>query len=137
MYIDIEELKTHCYEAELRAIIKDDETIALASIDMAVELATTKLMKDYNVTEIFSKTGSERSPLLVKVIKDIAIWELIGLANPSINYEDKKFRYEQAVNWLTAVYKGMPANLPKLDETDSNSVKSFSYHSEPPRSNRY
>ncbi|WP_064969720.1 hypothetical protein, partial [Riemerella anatipestifer] len=110
--------------------------IALACIDMAIEFATTKLMKDYNVSEIFAKTGNERNPLLVKIIKDIAVWEIIGLSNPNIDYADKKFRYEQAVNWLNAVYKGMPANLPKLEETEDK-VKSFSYHSNQPRQNHY
>lgn len=136
MYIEIEELKTHCHETELRAIIQGDETIALACIDMAIEFATTKLMKDYNVSEIFAKTGNERNPLLVKIVKDIAVWEIIGLSNPNIDYADKKFRYEQAVNWLNAVYKGMPANLPKLEETEDK-VKAFSYHSNPPRQNHY
>ncbi|MRM86592.1 phage protein Gp36 family protein, partial [Riemerella anatipestifer] len=126
MYIEIEELKTHCHEEELKAIIQGDETIALACIDMAIEFASTKLMKDYDVNEIFAKTGNERSPLLVKIIKDIAVWEIIGLENPSVDYQDKKFRYEQAVNWLNAVYKGMPANLPKLEETEDK-VKAFSY----------
>ncbi|MEE3725929.1 hypothetical protein V2H21_11255, partial [Riemerella anatipestifer] len=82
MYIEIEELKTHCHEEELKAIIQGDETIALACIDMAIEFASTKLMKDYDVNEIFAKTGNERSPLLVKIIKDIAVWEIIGLENP-------------------------------------------------------
>ncbi|AZZ57562.1 DUF1320 family protein [Riemerella anatipestifer] len=136
MYIEIEELKTHCHEEELKAIIQGDETIALACIDMAIEFASTKLMKDYDVNEIFAKTGNERSPLLVKIIKDIAVWEIIGLENPSVDYQDKKFRYEQAVNWLNAVYKGMPANLPKLEETEDK-VKAFSYHSNQPRQNHY
>ncbi|MGV4451020.1 hypothetical protein ACQ1RC_11875, partial [Ornithobacterium rhinotracheale] len=77
--------------------------------------------------DIFSATDCDRSPLLFKFIKDIAIWEIITLATPSIDYEDKKFRYQEAVNWLTSVYKGMPANLPRLMEQEKG-VKSFSYH---------
>lgn len=139
MYLDISELKTHAYDHELQAIIQGDEMIALASIDVAVEYAKSKLMKHYDVEAIFSATGDERNPLLLKIVKDIAVWELIGLANPSIDYSDKKFRYEQAVDWLTAVYKGMPANLPiKADEDKQNDAsKSFSFHSNPKRSNYY
>lgn len=118
MYITPEELTTHAYDEEIKAIIREDETIALACIDMAIEYAESKLAKDYVTEEIFNKTGADRSPLLVKFIKDIAIWELIGLANPSIDYEDKKFRYQEAVNWLTAVYKGMPANFPRVPLLD-------------------
>ncbi|MGV4529141.1 hypothetical protein [Ornithobacterium rhinotracheale] len=136
MFIEIEELKTHCREAKLKRIIENDETIALAAIDMAIDFASSKLMKTYDTGAIFSATDCDRSPLLVKFIKDIAIWEIITLATPSIDYEDKKFRYQEAVNWLTAVYKGMPANLPRLME-EEKSVKSFSYHSNPPRKNYY
>lgn len=133
-YITIEELKTHAYDEEIAEIIREDETIALASIDMAQEFAESKLNKDYDIKAIFEKTGDDRSALLVKFIKDIAMWELIGLANPSIDYEDKKLRYQDAVAWLTAVYKGMPANFPKREEKESSS---FSFVSNPKRPVRY
>lgn len=136
MYLTPEELKTHAYDEEISEIIRDDETIAYACIDMAIELATSKLMKHYNTADIFSAEGEQRNPLVLKIVKDIAVWELIGLANPSIDYPDKKYRYEQAVDWLTAVYKGMPANLPRVEEKTSEN-NSFKYHSNPPRTNRY
>lgn len=139
-FLEIEELKTHAKEVEINTIIEGDQTIALAAIDIAVEFATSKLIKHYNTDAIFSSTGANRNPLLLKIIKDIAIWELIGLTNPSIDYADKKFRYEQSVDWLNAVYKGMPANLPRDEEDDDNDIstgKSFSYHSNPKRSNHY
>lgn len=135
-YITPEELKTHAYDEEIKAIIRDDETIALACIDMATEFAESKLAKTYDTEAIFSEKDDNRSPLLVKIIKDIAIWELIGLANPSIDYEDKKFRYQEAVAWLNAVYKGMAARLPKREAVEDKS-DSFSFKSNPKRENRY
>lgn len=139
-FLTKEEFKTHAYNSEIEAIISGDETIALASIDIAIEFASSKLAKQYDVDAIFAAEGANRNALLLKVVKDIAIWELIGLANPSINYEDKKFRYEQSVDWLTAVYKGMPANLPKKPELDNNDIStgaSFSFHSNPKRTTHY
>ncbi|HFK5562070.1 TPA: hypothetical protein ACGZ9C_001717 [Elizabethkingia anophelis] len=133
-FITPDELRTHAYDEEIKAIIREDETIALASIDMAIEFAESKLMKDYDTAEIFAKTGDARSPLLVKIIKDIAIWELIGLANPSIDYDDKKLRYEDAKGWLTAVYKGMPTSLPRKETKEASS---FKYTSNPKRENYY
>lgn len=133
-YITPEELKTHAYDEEISSIIRNDETIALAAIDMAIEYAETFLMKSYDTTLIFAKTGTERSTLLVEFIKDIAIWKLIGLATPSIDYEDKEKRFNIANGWFKSVYKGMPTNLPKLEESKSSS---FSYKSNPKRENRY
>lgn len=136
MYLEISELKTHAYDEEIKAIIENDETIALASINAAIAFAQSKLAKAHDIEQVFAQRGSDRNPLLLKIIKDIAIWELIGLANPSVDYEDKKFRYQQAADWLTAVYKGMPSGLPEKQGTTTE-VKSFSYHANPPRRHKY
>lgn len=136
MYLEISELKTHAYDEEIRAIIEEDETIALASINAAIAFAQSKLAKAHDIEQIFAQRGNDRNPLLLKIIKDIAIWELIGLANPSVDYDDKKFRYQQASDWLTAVYKGMPSGLPEKQD-NATSVKAFSMHSNPPRNPRW
>lgn len=138
-YLTKEELKTHAKESEIELIIDGDETIALASIDIAIEFVKSKLLKQYDVDTIFAKRDDERNPLLLKIVKDIAIWELIGLANPSIDYEDKKFRYQEAKDWLKAVYKGMPTTLPvkPIGEEDEKKTTSFTYHSNPKRINTY
>lgn len=135
-YITPEELKTHAYDEEIAMIIREDETIALAAIDMAIEYAESKLLKQYDTDEIFSKIGSERSSLLVGFIKDIALWNLIGLATPNIDYSDKEKRFNIANAWLKDVYKGMPTNLPKK-ELQPDKSNSFSFKSNPKRENRY
>ncbi|MHC5309126.1 hypothetical protein ACYSNM_03445 [Myroides sp. LJL116] len=135
-YLTIEEFKTHARSEEINAIILGDETIALASIDIAIEFVSSKLMKQYDTDKIFSEIGNKRNPLVLKVVKDIALWELIGLSNPSIDYNDKKFRYEESVSWLTAVYKGMPTKLPRIEEPEDRS-SSFSWNSNPKRTNHY
>lgn len=137
-YLTKEELKTHAKQSEIKAIIEGDETIALACIDIAIEFATSKLLKQYDTELIFSKTGKDRNPLLLKIVKDIAIWELIGLGNPSIDYDDKKFRYQQAVDWLEAVYGGMKTTLDKIQVPEEEAkTTSFTYHSNPKRQNHY
>lgn len=135
-YITPEELKTHAYDEEIAMIIREDETIALAAIDMAIEYAESKLLKQYDTEEIFAKIGSERSSLLVGFIKDIALWNLIGLATPNIDYTDKEKRFNIANAWLKDVYKGMPTNLPKK-ELQPDKSNSFSFKSNPKRENRY
>lgn len=138
-YITVDELKTHAYDEELREIIRDDESIALASIDMAIEYAETRLTKFYDTDIIFSKTGEDRSKLLVGFIKDIAVWFLIGLANVSIDYDDKKFRYTQADNWLKAVFKNKDMKLSQKDfpRRDDKAPTSFSGTFNTKRENRY
>lgn len=138
-YITVDELKTHAYDEELKEIIRDDESIALASIDMAIEYAETRLSKFYNTDIIFSKAGDDRSKLLCGFIKDIAMWYLIGLANVSIDYDDKKFRYTQADNWLKAVFKNQDMKLSQKDfpRRDDKAPTSFSGKFNDKRENRY
>lgn len=135
-YITPEELKTHAYDEEIASIIRNDETIAIAAIDMAIEYAESFLLKSYDTEIIFAKAGEERSTLLVEFIKDVAIWKLIGLATPSIDYADKEKRFNIANAWFKSVYKGMPTNLPKK-ELQPDKSNSFSFKSNPKRENRY
>jgi len=135
-FISVAELKTHAYDEEIAGIIRSDETIAVAAIDMAIEYAESFLLKQYDTEVIFAKTGEARSTLLVEFIKDIAIWKLIGLANPSIDYDDKEKRFNTANAWLKSVFKGMPTNLPKR-ELEANKSASFSFKSNTKRENRY
>ena len=118
-----------------------NEAIAETAIETAIEFAEGKLGKYYDTDAIFAKIGTERSKLLVDFIKDIAIWKIIGLANPSIDYEDCKFRYQEAVGWFEAVYDGMKLskkNFPPIPEdADEQPAKIFSITSNPKRENRF
>ena len=140
-YIEISELYTKVKEVELKAIIEDNEAIAETAIETAIEFAEGKLGKYYDTDAIFAKIGTERSKLLVDFIKDIAIWKIIGLANPSIDYEDCKFRYQEAVGWFEAVYDGMKLskkNFPPIPEdAEEQPAKNFSITSNPKRENRF
>lgn len=140
-YIEISELYSKVKEVELKAIIEDNEAIAATAIETAIEFAEAKLGKYYDTDAIFAKTGNNRSKLLVDLIKDIAIWKIIGLANPSIDYEDCKFRYQEAVGWFEAVYDGMKLskkNFPPIPEdAEEQPAKNFSITSNPKRENRF
>lgn len=140
-YIKVSELYTKVKEVELKAIIQNDEGIASTAIETAIEFAEGKLGKYYDTDAIFAKTGNDRSKLLVDFIKDIAIWKIICLANPSIDYDDCKFRYQEAVAWFQAVYDGMKLskkNFPPIPEdAEEKPAKNFSITSNPKRENRF
>src|SRR3546814_14710178 len=112
-FLPAEDLGTHLYEEELSAIVREDETITATAIDTSIDIAKSYLIKDYDTETIFSATGDDRNAALLSILKDIAVWELITLANPSVYYEHRKFRYEQAKDWPKDVYKGMVTTLPK------------------------
>ena len=123
-FLTTQDLLTTIYEEELTAITRSNPTIAQSALDAAEEEVKSYLMKDYDTDIIFSKMLNARSALLVTVCKDIAVWRLIALSNPSIYYEDREKRYEQAIDWLKAVARGtIQTALPKktIDPATGNS----------------
>src|SRR3546814_18053199 len=85
-----EDLGTHLYEEELSAIVREDETITATAIDTSIDIAKSYLIKDYDTETIFSATGDDRNAALLSILKDIAVWELITLANPSVYRSEER-----------------------------------------------
>lgn len=119
MFLTSEELKTHLYGENVAAITRSNETITAAAIDGAI--AETKgYLGAYDTNAIFSASGANRNGLLLIFVKDIAVWHLIVLANPGIDYESREKRYNSAIAWLKGVQKGaIQPDLPKLEISES------------------
>lgn len=116
MYLSPEELKTHLYKANVALIDEGDPTILTAAIDGAVQEAKSYLAR-YDLKAIFTASGTDRNPLLLIFVKDIATWHFITLCNAGADLEFRRFRYERAVSWLRAVQKGdVTPDLPLLDD---------------------
>lgn len=116
MYLSPDELKTHLYKANIALIDEGDPTILTAAIDGAVQEAKGYLAR-YDLKAIFTASGTDRNPLLLIFVKDIATWHFITLCNAGADLEFRRFRYERAVSWLRAVQKGeVTPDLPLLDD---------------------
>jgi len=132
MFLTPEELKTHLYGENVDAITRDDDTIVTASVDGAIAEAKGYL-GDYNTDTIFGATGSNRNALLLIFVKDIAVWHLINLSNPGIDFELRQKRYDAAIAWLKGVQKGVVTpDLPKTAISETN-PGTISYGSNPKR----
>ena len=105
MYLPLEELESHIRQQHMSAIFQNDPTIAIAAIDTAIAEARGYLGK-YDRDHIFSCKGKERNELLLTFVKDMAVYHLINLVNPGVQYDKKEKRYDRAVDWLKAVQKG-------------------------------
>ena len=105
-FLNETDLYTSVYPQLLDAIKQEDETIVSFGIDSSLEEAEGYLKDKYDTETIFSKEGSERNNLLVMMCRDLAVFNIIGISNPGIDYEDKKTRAQSARSWLKAVQKG-------------------------------
>lgn len=104
-YLEPADIKTHLYGAVVDEISREDETILQDAITAGIGEAEGYL-NAYDILTIFSATGAARHPTLLLYTKDIAVWHYIQLANPAVEMELRKYRYEQAIEWLGKVQSG-------------------------------
>lgn len=130
MYIANEELFTHLYPEQISAISDDDERFLTAAIKGAITQAKGYLHK-YDTKNILDATGDDRDPFFLIVIKDIAVWHYINIANPNIDFSIREKRYNDAIAWLKSVQKGdINPDFPVVE--DSNPT-GFRFGSNPKR----
>jgi phage gp36-like protein len=106
IYLQIDELKTHFSTALVDAISGNDDVIPQAAIDAAIAEAKGYLTK-YDIPIIFNPVAlTDRNPILLLYIKDVAAWHYIQLANPNIDLQFRERRYELARQWFKDVQSG-------------------------------
>lgn len=136
MFLEAAEFDTTIYAELIDAVSREDDAILLASIDAAISEAKGYL-SDFDIEAIFAKTGSDRHPLLLTFIKDMAVWHFLALANPSADMELRKARYERAIAWLKGVQKNdIIPDLPEHEETGPL-IGAIRWGSQPLRENHY
>lgn len=126
-YIDPAELNTAIYQYQLLEITEHDNDIVLQNIAAAEAEARGYLAALYDVDTIFSSTGAAREPLLMEIIKNIAIYHIARLSNVDMLYKQIQDRYDRAIVWLKGVRDGKTvANLPHLiDASTGEAVSKF------------
>jgi len=107
-FITIEDFKTHIYSELVDEISRGDNDIPTKSIKSAISEAKSYLSR-YDLLKIFGNgdTDSEIDDDHLKdIVKDLALWKMVKLANPNIDLKLIRTAYEDAIAWLTKVQKG-------------------------------
>lgn len=114
-YLNPYELETHLRGENLLSIAREDETLILSAISTAVAEAKGYLAA-YDRERIFRSEGDSRDPLLLNMVKDIAVWHIIKVCNGGVDMEYRQGLYERAIKWLEHVQQGrISPDLPKTD----------------------
>lgn len=106
--ITANDLKTHIYAEQIDEITREDTSITDTAIASAISLAKGYLSR-YDTTALL---GNETTDATVNdlwlqgLVKDIAVWNIVKLGNPNINYEHIKECYEDAANQLRRISEG-------------------------------
>ncbi len=116
MFITKEDFNITIRPYEVDQITDGDDTI----VDMAISAAIGEMkpyLFRYDTDRIFSASGSERHSLLVRFAVDIAVFELVSIARPDQDLENRRALYKRAIDWLKQVKdEEMPVDLPLKEE---------------------
>ena len=127
------DLKTHLYAEIIDNISREDDTI----IDQCIADAENECkgyLSKFDLLKLFGDSQTAPTivdPFLKRVVKDIASWNIVTLANPNVSMELFRTRYEDAKNWLKEVQKGMvdPEGWEyKTDDPDTELNESSNIH---------
>ena len=129
-------MKSVLYKYQLNEIVESDAEIILDGIVSGVAevkayftASNQRQWSDgrpkYDVEKIFSATGADRDPWVLRMCKTVAAWNICELSNVDILYDHVKERYEKVITNLEKIagigeYKDSPTltpDLPTIDET--------------------
>jgi phage gp36-like protein len=121
----------------LSELLDGDNTVITAAADEATAKAKEYLSGRFDVATEFAKTGTERHPLLVNYVVDIAIYNIWRYIDPVAIPAPRKAHYDEAMEWLKGAMKGdIPTTLDPLTSGDESGSPLF-FGSNPARTNQY
>jgi phage gp36-like protein len=106
----------------LDAIIRNNPALLEMAEDTAIKQIRGYIGQRYDCDNIFNKTGTNRDPLIMMHVIDIALYHLHAAYNPNRFPEIRKERYKDATEWLKLVQSGNAnyEGLPLKTDTDGN-----------------
>ena len=122
MFITASEMKNVLYEYQLNEIAEEDASI----IDQGIAAAITEVRsyfdaanarresasltkqqyaawKIYDVDAIFSATGNNRDPFVMRMCQRVAAWNICELSNVDIIHEHLQERYDNTIKTLEKI----------------------------------
>jgi len=130
------DFNTHLYTEVIESITRNDDSIVINGISAGIGEAKSYLSK-YDLLPIFGDAilnptvSADTIAYLKVIVKDLACWHMIRLANPNIDLKLFRTNYEDAIAWLTKVQKGQvdppgfpyPADDPLTVGNENSGVK--------------
>lgn len=102
------DLKTHIYSKIVDEISRADTTIPLKAIATGIEEVKIYLNR-YDLVQLFGNdtvAATFTNDLLTDIVKCVSVWKLILLAQPNVDIQMIRTRYEDAIATLKAIQAG-------------------------------
>lgn len=130
--ITTEDIYSRIYEEIVTEITRDTETLVTRAINAAISEVKMYLSR-YDLTALFGTTEDEPTVediFLKSLCVDVAVWQLVKLGHPSIDYEHTKSCYEMAIAALKNIQAGkaMPDGWPYKETSGQTSPNGNAVH---------
>lgn len=102
MYLTTTDLEMGIQEEVLTVITRNRQKAEQAIADAIAEVRSY-LCARYDMDKELSKTCGDRSPMVVKVVRDIALYNCYNISNPVNMPESRRDAYRDAVAYLKSV----------------------------------
>lgn len=124
------------YEEILDGVTRNRDELITEATELAEDEIKSYLTARYDVSAIFSQTGSSRHKLVLSLCRDVALYHLCKLCENMTDIRAKA--YDDAKATLKEISKQImnPANLPLID-TAVGGQNYIRYGSKTKRSNSY
>lgn len=141
MYMDYNDLLNGAWGETLQVLQREQANALQAILDAQGEVKAY-LFRLYDIdSELLKTPADHRCDFLVKLIRDIAIYNIYSIASPSMMNETKRLKYEDAIAFLSKVQaqKAFIPDLPPLssDKKDTGGTYGIYFGTNTRRDNQY
>lgn len=114
MYLSIDDLKKGIRGEVLQVLTRDEDNALQAIAEAQTEVASYLSVR-YDIESELAKTADDenRAVMIVKIVRDIALWNCYNIAAPVNIPEIKKTAYDSAIKFLRDC-QAEKANVPGL-----------------------
>lgn len=102
MYLQPEDLERGVRGEILSVVTRNADNVRQTIAEAQAEVESY-LTARYDIRAEFAKTGDDRLPMVVKLVRDIALYNCFNIANPVSMPENRVTAYNNAVKFLKEV----------------------------------
>ncbi len=137
MYLTKSDIEKGAYPEIIAVLSRNDTNIEVA-ISEAMAEVRAYLTARYDMDAEYALTGNARNTMVVKLVRDVALWNIYSGSNPVNMSETREANYHTTVKLLRDV-QSEKATIDGLQRKDvaTGSSNYIQFKSNPKRSNHY
>lgn len=105
-FIELSDYDASIHRDILASVTRDDEAIVEICEERAIAEMRGYLCGRYDCDSVFAARAAERHPLVLMMLIDMVVYHLFCIHNPVKLTENRKDRYQRAVDWMKAIRRG-------------------------------